>query len=215
MIVGIHWHIWRTVYAVKKVLCDFCVFGKTKTNENYQPRVKSKFFFKKKTRYFITDGVVTPPSLEQHFVEKLVRLPHTYFPMSHRFVYALEPLSSELLQQMREQTQLPRDASTVVFGNLQSISKISASALERWCRIAAAVDDSVLWLLKPGASSAAARMRERCVRSGLASDRLIWARALKPDSHVLRLQLIDLYLDSGFVAVILVLFTFLFLSVID
>jgi hypothetical protein len=149
-------------------------------------------------RYFITDHVVSPDSTLSHFTEKLLRLPNTYFPMSHRLVYPARPMNDAQRRELRAQTELP-DNATLVLANFQNVKKMSAASFDSWCRIAARVDGSVLWVLQPSSVTTAARLRRRCEQAGLPASRLVFGESLTPDTHLLRLELVDLFLDAGMI----------------
>lgn len=136
--------------------------------------------------YVISDPIVTPDSAAGFYQEKLCRLPETYQPNSTTSRPAPKPSS-------RKQQGLPEDA--FVFASFNGAQKITPQTVELWCRILAAVPDSLLWVLT---SSAVVQrnLRHALSAAGLDPARLLFADRQDYLHHVDRLPLADLALDT-------------------
>jgi protein O-GlcNAc transferase len=111
-------------------------------------------------QYFITDSVVTPVSHKALFTESLLRLPNCYVPVSHSLVYPSAALARIDRLALRTLLSLPQNAT--ILANFQIVSKISAAALESWCRILSKAPHAVLILLRPSKVDVENRLRTRC-----------------------------------------------------
>jgi predicted O-linked N-acetylglucosamine transferase (SPINDLY family) len=116
--------------------------------------------------YFISDHVVSPASHAAYHTEKLIRLPYTYFPVSHKDAHPAAELDAIDRVALRGQLGLPQDA--IIVANFQSVTKMSAGSVEAWCRAVASQPKALLWLLQPAINSTAERLRTRCCRTGCA-----------------------------------------------
>ncbi|MCH7526822.1 MAG: hypothetical protein IID39_05240, partial [Planctomycetes bacterium] len=86
--------------------------------------------------YLITDAVYIPPEHAKYCSEKLVYLPHTFFPAVR------SPISDQPLT--RADFGLPEHAT--VFTNFNRPNKFEPTVFSAWMRILEAVPESVLWL---------------------------------------------------------------------
>jgi predicted O-linked N-acetylglucosamine transferase (SPINDLY family) len=82
-----------------------------------------------------------------------------------------------------------------VFCNFNACYKLTPSSFAGWMRIMRQVPSSVLWLLE-GDPHFLANVRGHAEAQGIAGDRIIMAPFLPPGSHLARLSLADLLLDS-------------------
>ena len=136
--------------------------------------------------YIIADDTLIPPELEQHYTEKVIRLPDSYQPNDRQRVIAnYTPTRAEL--------GLPEDA--FVFCCFNNNYKILPETFDSWIRILNAVEGSVLWLLQ-GNPIAAKNLRKEAEARGLDSKRLIFAKRAPLAEHLARHQQADLFLDT-------------------
>lgn len=135
--------------------------------------------------YVIADDWIIPPESELYYTEKVLRLP-CYQPNDRRRAVAEA-------RPTRAQAGLPDDA--VVFCCFNGTQKISRPTFARWLEILNGVPNSVLWLLDPGAETAA-RLREQMAAAGVHPARLIIAPKLANAHHLARYPLADLFLDT-------------------
>lgn len=141
--------------------------------------------------YLIADRIVVPPENMRHFSEKLVYLPHSYYPTSYRSDFAGE-LSPGHAASRAEQGLPPLGFVFCCFNN---VSKIVPDTFDGWMRILAAVEGSVLWLLA-GNETAAFNLRREAALRGVAGERLVFARRLPFKEHLTRHRLAGLFLDT-------------------
>src|SRR5262249_22686802 len=87
--------------------------------------------------YLIADPYIVPPEHEIYFSEKVLRLPCYKSNDRHRVVSANRP--------SRQDAGLPEDA--FVYCCLNGTQKLTPTVFDRWMRILAQVEGSVLWML--------------------------------------------------------------------
>lgn len=135
--------------------------------------------------YILADSVVAPAQDAAFFSEKIVRLPHCYFPTSYD---ALLPAPS------RAEAGLPPDG--FVFCSFNNSWKITRAMFEVWMRLLNAVPGSVLWLLGSSSGFSDSLTREAAAR-GVAPGRLVFAPRISPEQNLARQPLADLVLDTS------------------
>ena len=137
--------------------------------------------------YLIADAVVAPASAAEAFAERIVRLPGSYYPTSHRAMAASLPPTR------RADWGLPEAA--FVFCGFNSAYKLNPELFDAWMRILRAAPSAVLWLL--GDKEAfRGRLRAEAERRGVEGARLIFAPRTGWLSHISRCALADLFLDA-------------------
>jgi predicted O-linked N-acetylglucosamine transferase (SPINDLY family) len=135
--------------------------------------------------YIIADEHIIPKGNEIYYSEKVVRLA-CYQPNDRkRVVAAKTPLRSD--------EGLPDQA--FVYCCLNGMQKITAQIFDAWMAILTQVPASVLWLLG-GAEDIDSRLRALAAQSGIAPERLIFAKKKPNPEHVARYALADLFLDT-------------------
>jgi predicted O-linked N-acetylglucosamine transferase (SPINDLY family) len=134
--------------------------------------------------YFIADATAVTAPAEALFSEKIVRLPHSYLPASHRsFAMSRTPARSD--------GGLPD--GKFVFCAFHRHEKIDPAAFRSWMRILRAVPKGVLWLQQgPGE----ANLRRHARDAGIDPARLVFAAHRDHPEHLARQQLADLFLDT-------------------
>ncbi|MFD1711213.1 tetratricopeptide repeat protein [Ottowia sp. GY511] len=136
--------------------------------------------------YIIADDTIAPTEHEQHFSEKIVRMPHSYqCNDSHR------PIDTRRFS--RAELGLPDTG--FVFCCFNNNYKIVPEVFERWMRVLLATPDSVLWLYE-GNASCATNLRAHAQAAGVEPDRLVFAPPLPLAEHLARIQAADLFLDT-------------------
>lgn len=136
--------------------------------------------------YLICDEVTVPRALDDTYVPRPLRIEGCYQANDSR-IPALPQVS-------RAAEGLPENA--FVFTCVSHHYKITPEIFAAWCRIVAAVDGSVLWLIDDNPESRDAFSR-RWAEAGLGTDRLIFAARVDPDRYRARLALADLFLDTS------------------
>lgn len=136
--------------------------------------------------WVLADAQVLPPGQEEHFVERIWRLPHSYQPNDPD--RAIDPTP-----QTRAEHGLP--ASGVVLVCFNNHSKFTPQVWGVWMRLLQARADAVLWLLA-GSARAQENLREHARSHGVDPGRLVFAPTLPQARHLARLALADLSLDT-------------------
>jgi len=136
--------------------------------------------------YIIGDAVVTPVSAAPHYSETLALLPNCYQPNDHRRACGARP--------SRVAAGLPEQG--LVFCSFNQTFKFNEEMFAIWCRLLQAIEQSVLWLLKPPLDEAVENLRRFVAARGIDSARLVFADRLPQTEHLARLQLADLALDT-------------------
>lgn len=137
--------------------------------------------------YVIGDPFVTPPEDDEHYVEKIARLPDT-------FSSADRPVISDR-SMTRADHGLPEDAT--VFCAFNNALKIDGGAFDCWMSILREVPRSVLWLNATKTAATRDRLRAAADARGVAGERLVFAdRVDDKAEHFTRHHLADLFLDT-------------------
>lgn len=136
--------------------------------------------------YAIVDREVCPPGAERHWVEKLVYLPHSYFPASHRD-------RADAKASSRASTGLP--GRSPVFCCFNNAHKIEPVMFSIWMRALRAIPDAVLWIYANDARIED-NLRREAVSRGVDPGRLVFAPYWAHDRHLGRLAHADLMVDT-------------------
>jgi predicted O-linked N-acetylglucosamine transferase (SPINDLY family) len=136
--------------------------------------------------YTILDSIVAPREHREHWSERIVYLPDTYF------LYDFREKPPELALS-REEYGLPRDAP--VLCAFHKGEKIDPETFSLWMRILRAHEPAVLWLLgdRP---KVVANLRGAAAQAGIDPGRLVFSGRETRDRYLARLRLADLYLDA-------------------
>ncbi len=136
--------------------------------------------------YIITDRLATPPEEAPHYTEKFVYMPHSFMATDNR-----QAISDKVFS--RKDFGLPENG--FVFCSFNNPYKIDPAVFSCWMRILKGVPESVLWLFSKNDRTAANLKREAKAR-GVSADRLIFAGKVPLETHIARLRLADLALDT-------------------
>ena len=137
--------------------------------------------------YIIADRIVIPEDNQQYYSEKVVYLPHSFFPVDRKRRIGMSP--------SREEAGLP--ASGFVFACHNTAYKIRPQIFDSWVRLLREIEGSVLWL---GSTipDAADNLQHEAQERGVSAERIIFAPKVPERSdHLARLQLADLFLDTA------------------
>jgi predicted O-linked N-acetylglucosamine transferase (SPINDLY family) len=136
--------------------------------------------------YIVADRTVIPEDHAHCYAEKIVWLPDSYQVNDHRRAIAeAAPAWADF--------GLPDGG--FVFCCFNDNYKITPNVFSAWMRILHAVDDSVLWLFEDN-PTAAGNLRREAAASGIAPQRLVFARRLPNAAHLARHRCADLFLDT-------------------
>jgi protein O-GlcNAc transferase len=135
--------------------------------------------------YILADAEVIPVGEEQCYSEKVVRLPGCYqINDDQRPRPAPATRAAHGLREM-----------DFVFCHFNNSYKITPEMFAIWLRLLSNVPSSVLWLLQSN-TLLAANLRREAAQVGVDPARLIFAPPIAISSHLARLALGDLFLDS-------------------
>ncbi len=133
--------------------------------------------------YVLADRIVLPLDQQPFFSEKIIHLPDCY--QANDATRIVPPPPS------RAQAGLPE--SSFVFCCFNNSWKITAPVFDIWMRLLQQVPGSLLWLLD---GPAAGNLRAAAAAQGVEPQRLVFAPKLRPDQHLARHQLADLFVDT-------------------
>ncbi|KAE8912164.1 hypothetical protein PF005_g5379 [Phytophthora fragariae] len=150
------------------------------------------------TEFAMVDKSVVPPEVAaKTMTEQVVYLPHTYQANRYEASIASCGADTECQRVNRSQHGLPVDG--VVFCNFNTINKMESESFSVWMSILRQVPKSVLWLLAPSGEDAS-RVREllhqQAMAHGVLPTRVIFAPRVDKLSHLARIPVADLFLDS-------------------
>lgn len=135
--------------------------------------------------YVIGDAVVTPLEHGDAYSETLALMPHSYQPNDNQRQIGKTPSRAEV--------GLPENK--FVFCSFNRFDKLTPDLFEAWCQILLGVPESVFWLL-PDTQLAMKNIRDEASRMGVAPERFVEATRCDVTSHLGRLRLADLALDT-------------------
>ena len=135
--------------------------------------------------YLIADNFIIPPEFEEHYVERVFRLPGCYLP-NDRTRIRPKTLS-------RNECGLPDEA--IVFCCFNQAYKITPMMFDVWCCLLQTVPDSVLWLraFNPLVEQ---NIKHEAENRGIDRNRIIMANSVPATTHLARLACADLFLDT-------------------
>jgi protein O-GlcNAc transferase len=136
--------------------------------------------------YIIADRTTVPADQQRFYAEKVVYLPHSYQANDNK-----RPMSEAGFS--RAQVGLPDRG--FVFCSFNNTFKLNPPLFDVWMRLLKGVEGSVLWLFESNAH-APDNLRREAERRGVAASRLVFAPRMKPEDHIARQKLADLFLDT-------------------
>jgi protein O-GlcNAc transferase len=136
--------------------------------------------------YLLADAFIIPPTADEHYSERVVRLPGCYQVTDRQ-------RGAEAITLKREDCGLPADG--FVFCCFNQSYKISPETFASWMRILGAVPGSVLWLAAANVW-AAGNLRAEAARHHISPDRLIFAPRKPLAEYLAAYRLADLALDT-------------------
>ena len=135
--------------------------------------------------YLIADGIVAPLEDQPFYSERLIHLPHSYFPAERLQDNPPAPGRSEMGLNER----------AFVFCAFNNNWKISRPVFEIWMRLLKCVPQSLLWLKQPP-QDARINLEREAVGCGVDPTRLVYASDVPRPLHLARHGLADLFLDT-------------------
>lgn len=136
--------------------------------------------------YVLADRVVIPEDQQSCYTERVIYLPDSYqVNDSRRPVVGDAPT--------RAGVGLPERG--FVYCSFNNSYKITPAIFDVWMRLLQRTEGSVLWLLEDNAA-AVRNLRREAERRGVAAARLVFAPRVRPDEHLARHRLANLFLDT-------------------
>jgi protein O-GlcNAc transferase len=137
--------------------------------------------------YIIADRIVIPEEHHVYYSEKVVYLPHTFFPTDRK---------RRIAEYTPTRTEAGLPETGFIFACHNTAYKITPEVFEIWMRLLRAVEGSVLWLSST-IDAAVVNLRREAAARRVAPERLVFGpRVPKREDHLGRLRLADLFLDT-------------------
>ena len=136
--------------------------------------------------YIITDKIVTPENKQSYYSEKFLYLPRTYQVNSGIKYTKTKDLS-------KSDYGLPNDS--IILSCFNQSFKIDRIIFESWVSILKKLPSTYLWILEDN-EVAKENLTEYAELHDISSDRLIFAPRIDRNSHLKRLALADVALDT-------------------
>jgi protein O-GlcNAc transferase len=136
--------------------------------------------------YILADRVVLPSDQQDHYSERIVHLPGSYWVNDSKRHVADEAPS-------RGSVGLPEDG--FVFCCFNNSYKLTPQVFDVWMRLLQQVEGSVLWLLRTSEAATRNLCNEASAR-GVDPARLVFAPKVEISHHLARHRLADLFLDN-------------------
>ena len=140
-------------------------------------------------QYIIADAVAIPPPHQEHYTEKVLHLPNSFFPVDTLITpQEFGPMPTRASQELPE--------NGFVFACFNNAYKISSQVFDIWMNLLKETPGSVLWLSKHS-QTAMKNLQEAAIQHGVDATRLVFAaRVPGRKDHLSRLRLADLFLDT-------------------
>ena len=148
-------------------------------------------------QHIVSDAVASPPEMAPLYSEKLLLMPHSYFPSSiawrHRRSHTLppQPTSAEV-QNLRLSLKLP---SPPIMSAFNQLWKIDADLWSCICRVLLRVPNASLWL-QEFPEAARSNLLKSAVSMGLTASRFHWTPLYAEEQHFLVKSLSNVQLDT-------------------
>lgn len=136
--------------------------------------------------YIIGDHFVLPDHAKPHYWEKFCRLPDSYQPNDILYRPRSTPLT-------RREAGLPEDK--FVFASFNATRKISLRNIELWIKILKATPNSVIWMMCVSEESHI-NMEKKLKGAGIDAERIIFTPLVSYETHLARIELADVGLDT-------------------
>lgn len=152
----------------------------------------------------VSDSIVVPAEHARAFSEKLIILPPSYQISYYERYKNLEnaPMisNSGLKTMIRIQNDLPTDPQARILCNFNKVEKIDPTTFQLWMQIMRRVPKSYLWLLSPSGDNNNRQAKDNifiaAASYGISQDRIIYAKRVSKEEHILRHAAADLFVDT-------------------
>ncbi len=137
--------------------------------------------------YVFSDAFVMDNKLRTHFSEYVITLPVSLLVNS-------ELIESDSKTSTKSYHNLPDDK--FVFASFNHPKKNDPETFNCWIEILKNTSDSVLWLYNGGSDFTQENILSYFVEKSIQKDRIIFAKPIKTEQHLERIQHADLFLDT-------------------
>ncbi|QWD64975.1 glycosyltransferase family 41 protein [Polynucleobacter sp. MWH-UH2A] len=137
----------------------------------------------------VADAIAISPNHEPFFTEKILRLPHSFFPLD-------TSIHPDTFGELPSRASQGLPESGFIFSCFNNPYKINPEIFDIWMRLLESVPESVLWLSKTS-DKVVQNLRAQAEARGIDPNRLVFAtRVPERKDHLSRLRLADLFLDT-------------------
>ena len=136
--------------------------------------------------YIIADKTLIPENMKEFYSEKIIYLPNSYQPNEFK-----KKVSDKNF--VKKDFGLPEDK--FIYCCFNNHQKITPSIFKNWCEILEKNPESILWLLEHNEFSTKNIFHE-AIKRGVDTKRILFAKKLKIEEHLARIQFADLFLDT-------------------
>ena len=136
--------------------------------------------------YIIADKTVIPNENKQFFSEKIIYLPHTYYPTNNE---------RSISKTIYKRADIGIDEEAFVFGSFNNSYKISSIEFSIWMSLLNKIDNSFLILLISDELTKK-NLKKEILKHNQDLNRIKFLNFISIDEHLARHKLIDLYLDT-------------------
>ena len=136
--------------------------------------------------YIISDKTIIQENQKENYSEKIIYLTNCYQPnINERKITEKNFKKSDF--------HLPEDK--FIFCNFNSSYKITPKIFNTWAEILKEVNESILWIYSTN-NNVKINLKKEAEKKGVDSKRIIFAKKLKVEDHLKRIQLADIFLDT-------------------
>ncbi len=136
--------------------------------------------------YLIADKNLIPKKNQKYYSEKIVYLPNTYQP---------NDCTRKIPKKIFEKKELGLPEKSFVLCCFNAHYKITPSVFKIWMKLLKNNKNSILWLLEDNPTSCK-NLRLEASLEGIKSERIIFAKRIPVDEHLLRHKVADLFIDT-------------------
>ena len=135
--------------------------------------------------YLIADTAIIPLASQGDYSEKIIYLP----------CYQVNDSKREISERQFTREELGLPALGFVFCSFNALYKLRPDTFEIWMRILHRVPESTLFIYA-GNADLERTLLSAAWRSDVPSDRIVFAKRLKPEEYLARFRTMDLFLDT-------------------
>jgi predicted O-linked N-acetylglucosamine transferase (SPINDLY family) len=136
--------------------------------------------------YIIADPIIISEKNKPFFTEKIVFLPHTYQCNDNK----------KIIEKKKSRLEFGLKEDQFVFCSFNNSYKITPKIFNAWMEILSKTENSVMWILVDNTLSSK-NLQLEAKKNGVSRDRLIFSERVDISTHLSRLPLADLFLDTS------------------